>query len=71
MSGRKVTSGVYGDGSFGLRARAPGGVVRVWFCNRGWRARNGVYQDPCAHASREDARRCTRPVGRKNDREAR
>lgn len=59
----KITSLVCSDGSFGgLRARRPGGVMTVWFCHRGWRERNGWAQDPCAHASRAEARGCTRTV---------
>jgi len=62
----KITSGVYGDGSYGgHRAKTPGGPVRIWFCGRGYTERNGYYQDTCSHATRDDARRCTRVVGPK------
>ena len=58
-----ITSTTMADGSYGFRAKRPGGTVRVWFCGRGHTERNGYYQDKCAHATREDARQCTRDVG--------
>ena len=59
----KIRSEIMGDGSYGIRAKTPGENVRVWFCGRGYAARNGVFQDACAHRTREEARNCNRPVG--------
>ena len=55
-------SAMMADGSYGLRAPRAGGVMTVWFCGRGYRERNGVAQDVCAHPSRAEARSCDRAV---------
>jgi len=64
----EITSMICATGSYGLCHGRAGGVQTVWFCGRGYTARNGVYQDPCAHATREDARRCTTQVGERGRR---
>ena len=57
---------LYADGSFGLRARAPGDLVRVWFCgvwlingepgpNPGY---HGNTSGPCVHTTKRAAQRC-------------
>lgn len=59
-----LRSGLYATGSYGLHHGRPGGVQRVWFCGGPLVERNGVPQDPCVHATRDDARRCRRSGGR-------
>jgi hypothetical protein len=61
-----TTSGIYGDGSYGLKSKTPGGTMRVWFC--GATRRPGVNAPvppggnisptPCAHRTRDAATNC-------------
>ena len=64
----RITSGVYGIGSFGLygsregRPKRGDEVIRVWFCG-GYRPRPGGFRDMnsiCAHNTRQQARACPR-----------
>lgn len=64
----KVTSGTFSDGSFGIRAKENGGIMRVWFCGAAIKpgvnapfSATGFNNDrPCAHATRQEARDCKR-----------
>ena len=54
METKEPKSGIYADGSFGLRARQGRVTMRVWFCGD----TRGINQTPCVHLTREEARAC-------------